>query len=275
MRIFSIFIPVQASKISNLYALDSKSGKKRSKLKFVFATKQVYYVTDFISPEDSLRFGFNIAKVNEVGNFRKKDFLPLLKKQGVQLIISRVNSAHIDDLNFLEDIGFRIKDMQLTYKFDLDRQKINPGIAYPDIVVREASPVDIPSLCVISEQSFDNYGHYFADQRLDKRRCREIYSDWTRRSVLDTEVADKVFVAEYQQQGGVDVRPHPRQPVDDANRRKIQVRALTRPVGQELSDRILGDRILHGFLLRSAETGAGVRCAHAGSVVSKSSCINA
>ena len=54
-----------------------------------------------------------------------------------------------------------------------------------------------------------------------------------------------------------------------------QVRALTRPVGQELGDRILGDRILHGFLLRSAGTGAGVRCAHAGSVVSESPCINA
>jgi hypothetical protein len=157
-------------------------------------------VTNFISPLDSLRFGYTIAKVNEAAHFKKKDFLPLLKEQGVQLIISRINSERIDDINLLEDIGFRVKDMQVTYSFDFTRQPINPVHTDPAVLLREAGENDIPALSAIAGESFDNYGHYFNNARLDKTRCREIYPDWLRRSILDPQVADKVFMAEYKQQ---------------------------------------------------------------------------
>ncbi len=161
---------------------------------------QINYVTHFISPLDSRRFGFNIAKVNEADNFKKEGFLALLAEKEVKLIISRVDSERIDEINFLEDIGFRVKDMQVTYSFDLERHAFNPPAINPTVLVRDAKEDDIPGLQLIAEQSFDNYGHYFADARLDKTRCREIYSDWIRRSILDRQIADKVFVAEYNRQ---------------------------------------------------------------------------
>ena len=154
-------------------------------------------MTNFISPLDSQRFGYTIAKVNEASHFQKKDFLPSLKEQGVQLIISRINSEHIHDINLLEDIGFRVKDMQVTYSFDLIRQQIPPANTDPAILLREAGENDIPALSVIARESFNNYGHYFANDRLDKARCREIYPDWLSRSILDRQVADKVFLGEY------------------------------------------------------------------------------
>ena len=157
-------------------------------------------MTNFISPLDSLRFGYTIAKVNEASHFREKDFLTSLKEQGVQLIISRIDSTLTEDINLLEDIGFRVKDMQVTYSFDLTRQQINPANADPAVLLREAGENDIPALSLIAAESFDNYGHYFANARLDKTRCREIYPDWLRRSILDRQVADKVFVAEYNRQ---------------------------------------------------------------------------
>jgi GNAT superfamily N-acetyltransferase len=58
---------------------------------------------------------------------------------------------------------------------------------------------DTEALCQIASVVFEGFGHYFANPRLDRDRCREIYVDWTRRTLSDTEFADKAFV--YRDQG--------------------------------------------------------------------------
>lgn len=152
-------------------------------------------MTNYLSQIDTKRFGFNIAKINNIKIIQKDGFIQTLKLQGVKLIISRVSSENISAINNLENIGFRIKDIQSTYKFDLDRYDINTSSLNPEISIREASKDDILELSSISKISFDGYGHYFADDRLDKNQCREIYNDWIQKSVLDNNIADKVFIA--------------------------------------------------------------------------------
>lgn len=148
----------------------------------------------WISSLDTARFGIPIAKINDETALHE-DMLRALRDAGVRMIISRVNSSNIALINRLETKGFRIKDVQLTWRFDLNKQEIHHDYLNPDIEVREATEHDIPALQQVAASCFWNYGHYFADERLDKESCIEVYRDWTARAVRDKNVAEKFLVA--------------------------------------------------------------------------------
>ncbi len=150
----------------------------------------------YISTIDSNRFGFNIAKVNDFEILQRENILEVFKIEEVKLIISRISTENINEINHLENIGFRIMDVQSTYRFEINKYKINLSFLNPDIIIRDAKDIDIMELTTISKESFEEYGHYFADNRLDKRLCRKIYDDWIHRSIIDNNIADKVLVAE-------------------------------------------------------------------------------
>lgn len=150
---------------------------------------------NLISKLDTQRFGFKVAKVNDFGKEPQK-ILNELQKLGVKLIITRIQSKEIDTINFLEDLGFRIKDIQSTYRYDIHQEDFYDYQSNPNFAIREGIDNDVSQLVTVVEESFYEYGHYFADKRLDKNLCFEIYKDWVTRSCLDKSVADKVFVAE-------------------------------------------------------------------------------
>ncbi|MEI6764169.1 MAG: hypothetical protein WCM76_00925 [Bacteroidota bacterium] len=113
--------------------------------------------------------------------------------------MSKINLSELKLINELEDIGFRIMDSQVTYTYKLANFKTNCGNIFKNpVTVRSFIPEDLESVVAILEESFKNYGHYFADERLGKKECLDIYTDWGRRSCLDSSVADIVFVAEDQ-----------------------------------------------------------------------------
>lgn len=64
------------------------------------------------------------------------------------------------------------------------------------VILREHHPDDIEQIVKINRRLIFNYGHYSADQKLDKQICLDIYKDWAYRSCTDKNVADKVFVAQ-------------------------------------------------------------------------------
>ena len=148
---------------------------------------------------DSDRFGFKIAKISDA-KYLNIHVLQELKSDGVKLIISRITSEDLKTINFMEMNGFQLKDIQLTYKFDLVKEQIDYRYLNDQIVVREASESDIQTLTKIASECFMNYGHYFADDKLDKKNCIEVYKDWTARAIVDRNVADKFFIAEFQGQ---------------------------------------------------------------------------
>lgn len=151
--------------------------------------------TEYISRLDTKRFGFKIARIENL----KGDPRPIindLKNQGVKLIIARTNIHDIETINTLEKTGFEYKDTQLKYYLplrDKEEEKMNPNKTYK---VRRATKKDVDELAAISEEAFDNHGHYFADTRLDRTKCINIYMDWTKRCCLDKSFADVVFAAE-------------------------------------------------------------------------------
>jgi hypothetical protein len=154
-------------------------------------------INEFESQIDSERFGVKTAKINKP-ELLTLSTLELLKANNFQLVISRIPSENIDLLNFLEENKFRIKDIQLTYKFDLQKQEINYGYLNNEIIVRQGNSNDIEQLTQIAEDCFWNYGHYFADKNLNQSDCMEVYKDWTVNAMLNTKVADKVLVAEFE-----------------------------------------------------------------------------
>lgn len=156
-------------------------------------------IEDYYSDLDSKRFGINIAKVNDFP-FELKDVLDFLKKNKIDLILSKIDANKIDLINDLESNDFKIKDIQVTYKYDLKNYTVDRSYVNSGLIIRDAKSEDIQKLEEIALESFWNYGHYSADDRLDKAKCNEIYKDWIRRSVENSNVADKIIVAEYKQQ---------------------------------------------------------------------------
>ena len=98
----------------------------------------------------------------------------------------------------MEDWGYRVKDVQLTYKFDLHKNEIHDQYDNPELTAREVKKSDIERLQLIAEDYFWNYGHYFADPKLDKQRALDLYNDWTARSFYEKEQNDVFFGAEIQ-----------------------------------------------------------------------------
>lgn len=149
----------------------------------------------FISELDSQRFGFNVAKVNEF-NTTPENLLGLLKGNHVKLVISKINVNKLDLINELEDLGFQIKDIQATYKLELKDFIIDEDRNKNNIIIRDAQIDDIDQLEEIAIESFRKYGHYYADKRLDQKKTNEIYGDWVKRSMKEKGVADKIILAE-------------------------------------------------------------------------------
>ena len=151
---------------------------------------------DYISALDTRRFGFNIGKIDDPEILCAPGFREILSAHNVRLVISRIATEELSTIHALEEMGFRIMDVQTTWKISTqlppDRGSFNN-----DVNIREAQLADAPVIQQIATGAFDNYGHYFADQRLNKARCREIYPDWAGRTLTVAGVADKVFVAEY------------------------------------------------------------------------------
>ena len=154
-------------------------------------------INEFESHIDSKRFSVKTGKINNA-EILTLDTLNLLKKNDFKFIISRIPSENIRLINFLEDNGFRIKDNQLTYKFDLENQDLKAHYLNKDIIIRDGNSHDIKQLENIAKDCFWEYGHYFADDNLNKLDCMEIYKDWTIKALMSKNVGDKFFVAEYQ-----------------------------------------------------------------------------
>lgn len=153
-------------------------------------------MNQYISELDTLRFGFTVAKINNFKDFNDTplDALHELKQQGVKLVISRVPTSDVSLINKMEDAGFRLKDVQITYNFNLN--KSFPSNHPVDCIYRSFTKNDLPDIVQIATESFKNYGHYSNNEKTKSIDSSLIYEDWARRSCLDKDVADHIIVAE-------------------------------------------------------------------------------
>jgi predicted N-acetyltransferase YhbS len=148
---------------------------------------------NYISQLDSTRFGFTVAKFSN--NVENPEFIVReLKKVSTQLIIARIDFSNINLINQLEKLGFKYKDAQVTFSFNL-LNKLPPR-NHNQFSLVSFNDNHLSQMVDITRKSFNNYGHYFADDRLDKQKCAEIYIDWVERCGINKDIADEIIVAE-------------------------------------------------------------------------------
>ncbi len=152
-------------------------------------------MNEHISKIDTERFGFKVAKINSFKNEPIK-IVNKLKKEGVRLIISRINASDLNLINTLEKIGFELKDIQLSYTLNLKGKENYADMENHNFTIRDVKTEDIEQISNLAKQAFNGYGHYFADKRLDYEKCNEIYADWARNTCANISDYDKIIVAE-------------------------------------------------------------------------------
>jgi hypothetical protein len=148
---------------------------------------------EYISKLDSHHFGFPVAKFSN--NIENPELLvKMLKEVSTKLIIARIDFSNMKLINQLEKIGFIYKDAQVTFNYPIHKNIPENNFKHFSIV-----PFNINFLSEIVEitkTSFNNYGHYFADNNLDRKKCIQIYTDWIKRCCERKEIADEIIVAE-------------------------------------------------------------------------------
>lgn len=152
-------------------------------------------IDEYISQLDTQRFGFKIAKLN-LFNEDTALLIDKLKEVDVKMIIIRVDASDIEIINILEKIGFIVKDVQLIYNYVFKEDNEIKYYNKNNLILREFVENDLPQIIEITRHSFNNYGHYFNDNKLDRVKCLEVYLDWAKNCCLNKTVADKVIVAE-------------------------------------------------------------------------------
>jgi GNAT superfamily N-acetyltransferase len=154
--------------------------------------KPLVKVNQYVSVFDTRRFGIKVAKLDRVDE-ETPAVVAALADEGTKLVIARISAADVAGINRLEAIGFRLKDFQVLQRFDLREPfKRRPSA----VVVRDLDRGQVEDVVKVAAASFAGYGHYAADDRLNREQCRDGYTDWVRRSCEDRTVADKVIVAD-------------------------------------------------------------------------------
>jgi len=156
-------------------------------------------MVDIYSKIDSDRFGIRVGKVTEEFFFNKsiETAIQYFFQEKYDLIFARVDFKWIHFINELEKFGFTVKDAQSTLFYDLkDKTKENLPKKFSQFDIREFKSTDTETFVKLARESFEGYGHYFADDKLKYNDCLDTYGDWAYNTCVNPKVADKIFVAE-------------------------------------------------------------------------------
>jgi ribosomal protein S18 acetylase RimI-like enzyme len=135
----------------------------------------------FISDVDKERFGVKTARVIGLTTKRLFSILDFCIKEQVGLLIARCDLADLKAAQAMEKKGFLLMDTLVYYRFDLIKRAIpaDNGV----VRVRPIRSDEEGEIITVARESFRGYfGHYHADQRLDRYKCDEAYADWARKA---------------------------------------------------------------------------------------------
>jgi GNAT superfamily N-acetyltransferase len=148
-----------------------------------------------MSAIDEKRFGMPTARASDVSLDTLPSIMDFCRTGHVVLLIARCMASQLDAAQAMEREGFLLMDTLVYYARDLVRVPIPADIG--EIPVRPARPGEEHTVKAVAAEAFRGYfGHYHADERLERAKCDEIYPDWAFRSCVSRDVADEVLVAE-------------------------------------------------------------------------------
>lgn len=130
-----------------------------------------------ISEIDQERFGVRTARAPAVTEDCLPQVLRFCHQNNVDLLIARCSVADLRTARLCEDLGFRIMDTLLYYAKRL-RECDLPG-EETSAEVRPMRTEEKDLIEGIARTAFADYpSHYYADPRLDRERCLEVYPSW-------------------------------------------------------------------------------------------------
>jgi GNAT superfamily N-acetyltransferase len=149
-----------------------------------------------LSALDRERFGLVTARAPHFTGETLGEALRFCRTNDVQMLIGRCAAEDLSAAQAMEAAGGQLMDVLVYWVRALDR--IGPEEA-TSVPVRPSRPSDVEAVRAVAAASFRGYfGHYHADQRLDRAKCDEVYASWAERSCLDPDVASRVLVAEHE-----------------------------------------------------------------------------
>jgi len=157
-------------------------------------------------PWDKQIFAKDMAAIDylmAIGNYKERvsilngllsKLIKRCKDLKIEHLSCRVDTADLACINALEEVGFKLMDIVVTYCFDFAKSSLKE-LEYP-FRIRSQEREDIESIVALSKLSFKNYiDRFHSDPTLDDQSCDQLYAEWARNSCLRL-VADQVFVAE-------------------------------------------------------------------------------
>ena len=149
----------------------------------------------YLSSIDEDRFGMRTARAPSVTMDTFPSVMDFCRTNDVILLIARTLTSELEVVQAMERAGFLLMDTLVYYARYVTEEPIpsDPG----QVPVRPVRPGEDEAVRLVAAESFRGYyGHYHADERLDRTRCDEVYTSWAFCSCVSREVADEVLVAD-------------------------------------------------------------------------------
>lgn len=147
-----------------------------------------------LSPLDEDRFDIPSARASGVTIERVPEMIAFCREHGVTFLIARSRATDLNAAQAMERQGFLLMDTLVYWTRSLRESAIPPDTN--DVPVRLMRSADGEQVIAVAVESFrDYFGHYHADERLERTRCDAVYTSWAEKS-CSREMADEVLVAD-------------------------------------------------------------------------------
>ena len=147
-----------------------------------------------LSELDEAQFGIKSARANNVTIETLPDVMNFCQTNGVKFLIARTPVTQLPAVQAMERAGFLLMDTLVYYACDLN--SLPAETATSELTIRPLQTGEAGDVRTIAAAAFrDYFGHYHADDRLDRQKCDEVYQLWAANSVTSRELADEVLVA--------------------------------------------------------------------------------
>jgi ribosomal protein S18 acetylase RimI-like enzyme len=151
-------------------------------------------VTIQLSAIDEERFGIRSARVTGVKLDELASISEFCHVNAVRFLVVRCSAYDLSTVQAMEQQGFLLMDTLVYFS-----RSLTVPIPSCETALRPVADDEAEIVSELAAEAFKDYGgHYYADHRLDRAKCDEVYSSWAYRSCVSRQVADEVLVAEWE-----------------------------------------------------------------------------
>ncbi len=147
----------------------------------------------YLSEIDQTRFGRIVAKAKISEPDDVGELIAKARDMGAELLIVRLPTTDLKSAQSLERRSAILTDTLVYFQ----KKKIDKyNVQLPDgYTACAAQSTDAESVGCMAAESFKGYfGHYHADDRLNKSDCDDVYTSWAKNSCLKGTLADEVLL---------------------------------------------------------------------------------